>query len=84
MTTSARSQAQHGELKSMKNSMIRYILNVASKKTPFKSIDIVKQCLQGEQKMFVQLLPEVEDMLSDVSIPIKNLNSPSPLSIQCS
>lgn len=62
-----RLQAQQGELKSMKNSMIRYILNVSSKKTPIKSIDIVKQCLRGEQKMFLHLLSDVQDILSDVS-----------------
>ena len=67
MVAAPRLQAQQGELKSMKNSMIRYILNVSSKKTPIKSIDIVKQCLRGEQKMFQHLLPDVQDILSDVS-----------------
>lgn len=66
MVPPPRLQAQQGELKSMKNSMIRYILN-SSKKTPIKSIDIVKQCLKGEQKMFLHLLPEIQDILSDVS-----------------
>lgn len=68
MVPAPRLQAQQGELKSMKNAIIRYILNVSSKKTPIKSIDIVKQCLRGEQKMFLHLLPEVQDILSDVSL----------------
>lgn len=67
MAPPPRLHAQQGELKSMKNSMIRYILNNSSKKTPIKSIDIVKQCLRGEQKMFLHLLPEIQDILSDVS-----------------
>lgn len=82
MVTAAHSRVQQDELKSMKNSMIRYILNVSSKKTPFKSADIVKHCLKGEQKMFVHLLPEVEDMLSDVSISIKILSFDA-LNIDC-
>lgn len=61
-------RAHGGELKAMKNAMIRYILNVAPKKTPFKSIDIVKQCLRGEKKWFIQLLPEVQEALNDVSL----------------
>lgn len=60
-------QAQVGEKRAMKNAMIRYILNVVTKKTPIKSIDIVKQCLQNEQKWFAKLLPEVEEALNDVS-----------------
>ncbi|XP_031619107.1 non-structural maintenance of chromosomes element 3 homolog [Contarinia nasturtii] len=66
MAPRGQAQTQQGELKSMKNSMIRYILNMSSKKTPIKSADIVRKCLQGEQKMFVRLLPEVQDILSDV------------------
>lgn len=60
-------RAQVGEKRAMKNAMIRYILNAAMKKTPIKSIDIVRQCLKGEQKWFVNLLPEVEEALNDVS-----------------
>lgn len=60
-------QAQQGELKSLKNAMIRYILNMASKKTPIKSIDIIKTCMRGEQKLFLKLFPEVQEILSDVS-----------------
>lgn len=68
-------RAQAGEVKAMKNAMIRYILNVAPKKTPFKSIDIVKQCLRGEQKWFVQLFPEVQEALNDVSIQLNPSHS---------
>lgn len=60
-------RAQVGEKHAMKNAMIRFILNAAVKKTPFKSIDIVKQCLNNEQKWFANLLPEVEEALVDVS-----------------
>lgn len=67
MVSAPRLQAQQGELKSMKNSVLRYILNISTKKTPIKSIDIVKQCLRGEQKMFLHLLPEIQEILSDVS-----------------
>lgn len=74
MVTTARLHAQQGELKSMKNAMVRYILNVSSKKIPFKSIDIVKQCLRGEQKTFLQLFPEVQEMLDDVSNAEANVN----------
>lgn len=58
---------KESEIKSLKNTMIRYILNMVSKKTPIKSIDIVKLCLRGEQKTFAQLLPQVQEILSDVS-----------------
>lgn len=67
MCASGTLRAQVGEKRAMKNAMIRYILNAAMKKTPFKSIDIVKQCLNNEQKWFVNLLPEVEEALVDVS-----------------
>lgn len=60
-------RAQTGEKRAMKNAMIRYILNTASKKLPFKSADIVKNCLRSEQKWFAQLLPEVDEELNDVS-----------------
>lgn len=60
-------RGQIGEKHAMKNAMIRYLLNAASKKLPIKSNDIVKQCLRNEQKWFVQLLPEVKDTLADVS-----------------
>lgn len=68
MVTQGELRVQAGELKAMKNAMIRYILNVAPKKTPFKGIDIVKQCLRGDQKWFLKLLPEVKEALNDVSI----------------
>lgn len=60
-------RGQIGEKHAMKNAMIRYLLNAATKKTPIKSNDIVKQCLCNEQKWFVQLLPEVTEALRDVS-----------------
>lgn len=61
-------RAQVGEKRAMKNAMIRYMLNAATKKTAIKSIDIVKQCLKNEQKWFAQLLPEVEEALNEVSV----------------
>lgn len=67
MTAQGELTARAGELKAMKNAIIRYILSIAPKKTAFKSIDIVKQCLRGEQKWFTQLLPDVQDALNDVS-----------------
>lgn len=67
MVTQGELRAQAGEIKAMKNAMIRYILNVAPKKTPFKGNDIVKQCLRSEPKWFVKLLPEVQETLNDVS-----------------
>lgn len=67
MCAPARLQAQVGEKRAMKNAMIRYILNAAYKKTPIKSNEIGKQCLNNEQKWFVNLLPEVEDALMNVS-----------------
>lgn len=67
MVTNGGLTFQAGEEKSMKNSMIRYILNVSTKKTPIKSGDIVKQCLRGEHKWFQHLFPEVEAILIDVS-----------------
>lgn len=67
MCAPGRLQAQVGEKRAMKNAMIRYILNAAYKKTPIKSNEIVKQCLNNEQKWFVNLLPEVEDALMNVS-----------------
>lgn len=61
-------RTQVGEKRAMKNAMIRFILNVATRKIPFKSNDIVKQCLRSEPKWFAQLLPEVQETLSDVSV----------------
>lgn len=60
-------RGQVGERRAMKNAMIRYFLNAAPKKTPIKSHDIVKHHLNGEQKWFVELLPEVQETLNDVS-----------------
>lgn len=67
MAVQSETRVHAGEVRGMKNAMIRYILNAASKKTPFKSIDIVKQCLRNEQKWYFQLWPQVQEDLNDVS-----------------
>lgn len=68
MVTTSRLHAEAGEMKSMKNSMVRYFLNASVKKTAIKSGDIVKQCLRGEHKWFPILLPEIQEILSEVSV----------------
>lgn len=71
---------QPGERKAMKNAIIKYILSTTAKKLPFKNIDIVKQCLRGEQKWFIHLYPEIEETLSDVS---KSVPQSSPVFYIC-
>lgn len=67
MAPRQQAKTQQSEMKSLKNSMLRYILNMSSKKGPIKSAEIVRKCLHGEQKTFLQLLPQVQEILSDVS-----------------